>query len=84
MKEGFYYYRNNIYYGCYNETQVSGKITLARIKPEYIQSDRPIHEDDQAVQLWNNHSLLDPEYADLKAMLSKMKTFVNLNTEQEN
>lgn len=23
MKEGFYYYRGNIYYGCYDEKQAS-------------------------------------------------------------
>lgn len=83
MKEGFYFYRNKVYYGCYDETQAHGEQKFSMIKPEYIQTDHPICEDDLAVNLWENHRLLEPEYTDLEAMLSKMKTFVNLNTEQE-
>lgn len=35
MKEGFFFYRSNIYYGLYNEEQVSGGGTISRTKPEY-------------------------------------------------
>lgn len=83
MKEGFYSYRYHVYYGSYDETQVSGESIISRTKPEYIRTDHPICEDDRAVTFWDNHSLLEPEYTDLEAMLSQMKMFVNLNTEQE-
>lgn len=99
MKEGFYFYRNRVYYGCYDETQTNGEGEITIIKPEhmqtdhsawavrfraeYIQTDRPIREGDCAARLWENHRLLEPEYKDLEAMLSKMKTVVNLNTEQK-
>lgn len=99
MKEGFYFYRNRVYYGCYDETQTNGESEITIIKPEheqtdhsawavrfraeYIQTDRPIREGDRAARLWGNHRLLEPEYSDLEAMLSKMKMFVNLNTAQK-
>lgn len=83
MKEGFYFYRNRVYYGSYDETQTNGEGKITTIKPEYIQTDHPISEGDLAARLWENHRLLEPEYTDLEAMLSKMKTFVNLNTEQK-
>lgn len=50
-----------------------------RFRAEYIQTDRPIHEGDCAAKLWKNHRLLEPEYSDLEAILSKMKTLVDLN-----
>lgn len=99
MKEGFYFYRNRVYYGCYDETQSNGESEITIIKPEdmqtdhsawavrfrseYMQTDHPICEGDCAVRLWENHRLLEPEYTDLEAMLSKMKMFVNLNMEQK-
>lgn len=83
MKEGFYFYRNKIYYGYYDEKQVSGQGSISIIKPEYIQSEHPVCEDDWAVRLWDNHSLLEPEYADLQAMLLKMGLFMNLNIDME-
>lgn len=99
MKEGFYFYRNRVYYGCYDETQANGESEITIIKPEhmqtdhsawavrfraeYIQTDHPICEGDRAARLWENHRLLEPEYTDLEAMLSKMKTFIDLNTEQK-
>lgn len=82
MKEGFYTYKNNIYYGSYDETQVSGQWKVSTCKPEYIQTDHPIKEDDWAAQLWDNHRLLEPEYTDLQAMLLKMASFQNITTEQ--
>lgn len=82
MKEGFYCNRNNIYYGAYNEKQVSGRLKISTGKPECIQTEHPISEDDWAVRLWDNHSLLDPEYVDLQTLLAKMESFVNVNTEQ--
>jgi len=83
VKEGFYFYRNKVYYGCYDETQVSGQGSISIIKPEYIQSDHSICEDDRAVRLWDNHRLLEQEYTDLKTMLLKMKMFLNLNVEKK-
>ncbi|MCM1045104.1 MAG: hypothetical protein NC417_06315 [Candidatus Gastranaerophilales bacterium] len=82
MKEGFYFYRNKVYYGCYNDTQVSGQGRITMIKPEHIQSNHPIDEDDWVVRLWDNHSLLEPEYTDLQEMLKKMNMFINLGMGQ--
>lgn len=83
MKEGFYFYRGNIYYGCYNEEQVSSEGTLTRIKPERIKTNHPISEKDCVVDLWDNHCLLEPEYEDLQTMLLKMRSLMKLNTKQE-
>ena len=83
MKEGFYFYRNKVYYGCYDEKQVSGQGNIAIMKPEYIETNHPIHEGDWAVRLWENHSLLEAEEADLQAMLLKMRSFMNINWNQE-
>lgn len=86
MKEGFYCYRNNIYYGSHDEKQVSGRMRISMIstnKSERIRTNHPISEDDWAVRLWDNHSLLEPEYADLQEMFLKMRAFMNLSTDQE-
>ncbi|MCM1543507.1 MAG: hypothetical protein NC121_19955 [Blautia sp.] len=83
MKDGFYTYRNNIYYGSYDEGQVSGRLSLSIAKPEQIQTDHPICKDGWAVRLWDNHALLEPEYADLQKMLLQMSCFMHLNTTQE-
>lgn len=82
MQEGFYCYRKNIYYGVYDEKQVSGRWSISKSKPECIHTDRPTCENDWAVCLWDNHSLLEPEYADLQVMLLKMELFMNVNIEQ--
>ena len=58
MKEGFYFYRKKVYYGRYDETQMCGYASLSIIKPELIQSEHPICEDDRAVRLWDNHRLI--------------------------
>lgn len=83
MKEGFYFYRNHVYYGSYEEEQVSGRGKVSAFSPEYIQTEHPVSEEDWAVRLWDNHRLLEPEYADLQTMLLKMRSFMNINTEQE-
>lgn len=83
MKEGFYCYKNNVYYGWFDERQVSGRCKVSTMKPEYVQTDRPIGEEDLAVRLWDNHSLLEPEYDDLQVMLFKMESFVNVSAGQE-
>lgn len=83
MKEGFFSYKRNVYYGFYNEEQVSGEELISRKKPEYIKTDHPINENDYAVRFYDNHSLLEPEYEDMQAMLMKMKAFTNLNSEQK-
>ena len=83
MKEGFYYYRGNIYYGYYDEEQVSGGGNLTIIERERIKTNHPISEADCFVHFWDNHSLLEPEYEDLKSMILKMRAFMKLNTKQE-
>lgn len=83
MKEGFYFHRNHLYYGTYNEKQVSGRVNISKVTPEHIQTNHLISDDDWAVRLWDNHSLLEPEYADLQTMLLKMGMFMNLSPDQE-
>lgn len=34
MDEGFYFYKNNVYYGCYDEDQVSGWGNISGVRPE--------------------------------------------------
>ena len=79
MKEGFYYYGKKVYFGLYDESQVSGYGKISALKPELIKSDRAVGKNDTAVYLWDNHSLLSQEYEDLQATLLKMRTFVNLD-----
>ncbi|MDE7271783.1 MAG: hypothetical protein K2N95_01810 [Lachnospiraceae bacterium] len=83
MQQGFYVYRNNIYYGNYREEQVSGYQKVSISRPECILTDRQFNEEDQAVRLWENHSLLEPEYTDLQAMILKMRSFMNLGMEED-
>lgn len=83
MAEGFYFYRKYVYYGCYKEEQVSGGGKISKIKQAYVKTNVPISEDDRAVQLWDNHCLLQPEYEDLQEILFKINSFSDLNTEQE-
>lgn len=82
MKEGFYFYRRKVYYGSYDETQTSGWGNISKIKAELIQPGHPVCGDERAVRLWENHRLLDPEYEDLQVMLLKMRSFMNINTEE--
>lgn len=51
MKEGFYFHRNHLYYGTYNEKQVSGRVNISKVTPEHIQTNHPISDDDWAVRL---------------------------------
>ena len=83
MKEGFYFYRNFVYYGYYKQEQASGRGKLSMIKQEHIKTSHHIGENDWAVRLWDNHCLLEPEYEDLKSIFLKMHTFIKLNTEKE-
>ena len=83
MKEGFYYYESSIYYGRYDETQISGRMSLSMIKPEQIQTDHPVSESDWAVHFQDNHRLLKPEYENLQTMLLKTGSFLKLNTGQQ-
>lgn len=82
MKEGFYYYEGNIYYGCYDETQVSGQMRLSIVRPENICTIHPVNKDNWAVCFQDNHHLLEPEYQNLQTMLLKMKTFLPLTIAQ--
>ena len=82
MQQGFYIYRNNIYYGCYCAEQVSGYQNVSLSRPERILTDHQINKEDRAVRFWENHHLLEPEYADLQAMLFKMQSFMDLSVEE--
>ena len=84
MQQGFYIYRNNIYYGCYCAEQVSG------YQKRFTQQagahfDRPPDHPKRirAVRFWENHHLLEPEYADLQAMICKMQSFMNLSVKED-
>ena len=82
-KEGFYYYRRKLYYGVYDEDQTAGS---GYVRPEDLTPELAEHfsgRDRAVFRFWENHSLLEPEYADLQAMLSKMSLFMDLNAEQE-
>ena len=78
MKEGFYYYRRKLYYGTYDEDQTAGS---GYVRPEDLTPELAEHfsgRDRAVFRFWENHSLLEPEYADLQAMLSKMSLFMDL------
>ena len=82
-RQGFYYYRRKLYYGTYDEDQTAGS---GYVRPEHLTPELAEHfsgRDRAVCRFWENHSLLEPEYADLQAMLSKMSLFMDLNTEQE-
>lgn len=61
-QKGFFYLRNNVYYGEYSAEQVSGIVRISRVKPEHIKTDMPFSEDDLAVKLVNNHAFTETEY----------------------
>lgn len=82
MKEGFYFFKNNLYYGIYDEENVSGGASIEKVKQEYIMTNHPRGEEKWAVRLWENHRLLEPEYENLQAMLTQLQTVMRLNKEQ--
>ena len=83
MQQGFYIYRNNIYYGSYREEQVSGYQNVSLSRPERIMTAHQFNKEDRAVRFWENHHLLEPEYADLQAMICKMQSFMNLSVKED-
>lgn len=83
MQTGFYYYRNKVYYGSYDANQVSGWVLISGLKPEDIATDAPVSEDERAVSFFDNHCLLEQEYIDLQTMLSKMRSFMSVNSSEE-
>lgn len=83
MQQGFYIYRSNIYYGSYREEQVSGYQNISLSRPERIMTARQFNKEDRAVRFWENHHLLEPEYADLQAMICKMQSFMNLSVKED-
>ncbi len=83
MQQGFYMYRNNIYYGSYRAEQVSGYQNVSLSRPECILTTHQISKEDRAVRFWENHHLLEPEYADLQAMIVKMQSFIDLSSKED-
>ena len=83
MRQGFYVYRNNIYFGSYPAEQVSGSQNVSLSRAEHILTDHQISKEDQAVRFWENHHLLEPEYTDLQAMILKMQSFMNLSRNED-
>lgn len=83
MQSGFYYYRNKVYYGSYDANQVSGWVLISGLKPEDIATDEPVSEGERAVSFFDNHCLLEQEYKDLQTMLTKMRSFMNVNSNEE-
>ena len=58
MKEGIYYYRGNIYYGYYDEEQVSGGGNLTIIERERIKTNHPINTFSAKMTLLISYSLI--------------------------
>ena len=83
MQQGFYVYRNNIYFGSYPAEQVSGYQNVSLSRPERIMTAHQFNKEDRAVRFWENHHLLEPEYADLQAMICKMQSFMNLSVKED-
>lgn len=81
MEEGFYLYQNFIYYGHYHKEQVANQWKLLQDTTKNLRTDHPIGEEDCAVRLWENHSLLEVEYENLQRMLSTMRQFMDLSVE---
>ena len=83
MQQGFYIYRNNVYYGSYRAEQVSGYQNVSLSRPECILTAHQVNKEDRAVRFWENHHLLEPEFTDLQAMISKMQSFMNLSLNED-
>lgn len=78
MEEGFYLYRNLIYYGRYHAEQVANQWSVSQTAAEELRTDHPIGVGDCAVRLWDNHSILEVEYENLQNMLGTMGGFLTL------
>lgn len=72
MEEGFYLYRNLIYYGRYHAEQVANQWSVSQTAAEELRTDHPIGAGDCAVRLWDNHSILEVEYENLQNMLGTL------------
>lgn len=70
MTTGLYYYNGKIFYGKYDEQQVSGRISCKAIKADCIMTNQEFSRDDFAVTFFDNHSLLEAETPDLLACLN--------------
>ncbi len=82
MAKGFYFLKNSVYYGEYDEDQVSGRLLVSAVKPEQLCTNHPLSGSEWAALLWDNHSLLEPEKEDLRAALSEMSLFLTLDTKR--
>lgn len=82
MKEGFYRYKSNIYYGLYDETQVSSQKSLQDVSAKRVKTDHEITEEDFAVIFHDNHMLMEPEEKDFEKTLEILKPVSDLNTEE--
>lgn len=78
MKRGFYNLKPYIYYGDYPQEQVSGYTRLSVVKPEFIKTDVPFSNDDDAVSLYNNHALTEQELVDMEQALQKIMRCINV------
>ena len=81
MQQGFYVYRNNIYFGSYPAEQVSGYQNVSLSRPERILTDHQISKEDQAVRFWENHHLLEPEYTAGGSFSGRIKTYLHGNSQ---
>lgn len=78
MSVGYYYSRNKVYYGSYDETVVSGGgLIKAEKMREYGFGD--CIEDQKVVRFYANHRILDAEFNDFENALARMKEFQNIN-----
>lgn len=83
MKDGFYIYKYNVYYGCYDENQVSGCRMIDVENTSKIKTDHAVPNGASAVVFWENHKLLNEEYEGLNSMLLKLGSIADLNLKED-
>lgn len=79
MEKGFYLLGYYIYYGSYHQGQVSGRMRLSGVKPEFLKTDVPYSEDDFAVKFYDNHALTEQELENLEQASKKIMRCLNIH-----
>lgn len=68
-EEGFYRLGNYIYYGSYPKDQVSGRMKLSAVKPQFLKTGKTFTDQDTAYSLMDNHCLTEQELSALSQCL---------------
>lgn len=82
MMTGLYCYNRKLFYGQYDEQQVSGRISCKIIKADSNMTNREIGEDEFAVKFFDNHSFLEAEGPDFLACLNVAMMLDGRSTKQ--